>query len=279
MRNHRINFICLGIQKGFPTFISMRLRELYHNGDDNVPALYLIEYVSEKALFNKFESMKQYFFTSGLVTMDPPVIVYPWDESVVDSAYEGSWVIAKSDEITIDEQKPPLKIGKLDLTVEDVVDIFRGWVQKLQMMALTHSEEVKNFAGIAVHEMTNVIEELNKRYGVDVRSITEDLSISATTFGMRSKLNYIWRYGSKIDWFFSEVNNLHRGIVVKNESSFEAAKRINIGTITGKHQQKALALKHVTLNEFEAMKREFVLALRTVKPAAHAALKEEPVSS
>lgn len=53
-----INFICLGIQSGFPTFISMRLRELFHNGDDNVPALYLIEYVSEKAFFNKFEGMR-----------------------------------------------------------------------------------------------------------------------------------------------------------------------------------------------------------------------------
>lgn len=29
---HIINFICLGVGAGFPTFISMRLREKYHNG-------------------------------------------------------------------------------------------------------------------------------------------------------------------------------------------------------------------------------------------------------
>jgi hypothetical protein len=36
----------------------MQLRQLYHKGDNNIPALYLIEYVSEKAFFNKFEGMK-----------------------------------------------------------------------------------------------------------------------------------------------------------------------------------------------------------------------------
>jgi len=42
----------------------MKLRSLYHNGTENIPALFLIEYMSEKALMNKFETMKKYFFTS-----------------------------------------------------------------------------------------------------------------------------------------------------------------------------------------------------------------------
>ena len=79
----------------------MRLRTLYHRGDENIPALYLIEYASEKALFNKFEGMKKYFYSSGAVRLDPPVNIYPWDESVIDSIYEGSWVILKSDEVVI----------------------------------------------------------------------------------------------------------------------------------------------------------------------------------
>jgi len=55
--------------------------------------------VSEKAFFNKFEGMRGYFYSAGSVDLDPPVLVYPWDESVVTSAYEGSWVICKSDQI------------------------------------------------------------------------------------------------------------------------------------------------------------------------------------
>lgn len=45
-QGRKINFICLGIQSGFPTSISMTLRELYHMGDSAIPALYLIEYAS-----------------------------------------------------------------------------------------------------------------------------------------------------------------------------------------------------------------------------------------
>jgi len=71
--DRKINFICLGIQSGFPTFLSMRLRQLYHRGDDAIPALYLVEYVSEKAFFNKFEGIKKYFYSSGRVDIGPCV--------------------------------------------------------------------------------------------------------------------------------------------------------------------------------------------------------------
>lgn len=49
-----ITLLCLGIQSGFPTKMAMDIRELYHTGDEKIPALYLIEYASEKAFFNKF---------------------------------------------------------------------------------------------------------------------------------------------------------------------------------------------------------------------------------
>jgi len=76
----------------------MRLRTLYHKGDENIPALYLIEYAGDKAFFNKFEGMKNYFNCAGAVKIDPPCCLYPWDESVIDEAYEGSWVIVKNED-------------------------------------------------------------------------------------------------------------------------------------------------------------------------------------
>jgi len=35
----RVSLICLGILKNFPTFLSMNLREFYHNGDNSIPAV------------------------------------------------------------------------------------------------------------------------------------------------------------------------------------------------------------------------------------------------
>lgn len=41
-----ITMLCLGIQSGFPTKMSMDIRQLYHTGDEKIAALYLIEYAS-----------------------------------------------------------------------------------------------------------------------------------------------------------------------------------------------------------------------------------------
>jgi len=68
-----INFLCLGIQSSFPTFLSMRIREKYHSGDATIPAIFLIEYCSEKAFLNKFESMKPYFSSASQLSVFPPV--------------------------------------------------------------------------------------------------------------------------------------------------------------------------------------------------------------
>jgi len=38
-KGRRVSLICLGILKNFPTFLSMNLREFYHNGDNSIPAV------------------------------------------------------------------------------------------------------------------------------------------------------------------------------------------------------------------------------------------------
>ena len=48
-------------------------------------------------------------------------------------------------------------------------------------------------------------------------------------------------------------------------SEYEAAKRIAIGTITGKYHQKALALKGITVKDFQVIKSEFEEVFKTVK--------------
>ena len=36
-----ITFLCVGIGLGFPTFLSMELRQVFHNGNQNIPPLFL----------------------------------------------------------------------------------------------------------------------------------------------------------------------------------------------------------------------------------------------
>ncbi len=134
-RGMKLNFVCLGIQSKFPYFLSMSLRELYHKGDETMPALFLIEHVSEKAFFNKFEGIKNYFFNSGLVLLDPPVNIFPWDELVIDQAYEGAWVLLKTDEVSLNNGQLVVK-GKKDLSIEEFDQVLKGWYQQLQMVKI-----------------------------------------------------------------------------------------------------------------------------------------------
>jgi len=45
--------------------------------------------------------------------LDVPVQIYPWDESIAESVYEGSWVISKTDKVMVEETKQIIEINKL----------------------------------------------------------------------------------------------------------------------------------------------------------------------
>jgi hypothetical protein len=42
-----VNFLCVAVGKGFPTFLAMRFRDMYHTGDTNAPPVFLINTSSE----------------------------------------------------------------------------------------------------------------------------------------------------------------------------------------------------------------------------------------
>lgn len=67
----------------------MKLRELYHVGDPQIPAVYLIEYASEQAFFNKFETMKPYFQSLKTLHLSDFVNLFPYDETISKEVFEG----------------------------------------------------------------------------------------------------------------------------------------------------------------------------------------------
>jgi hypothetical protein len=38
-----IHFICIAVGKEFPTFISMKLRGIYHSGESTIPPVFLVD--------------------------------------------------------------------------------------------------------------------------------------------------------------------------------------------------------------------------------------------
>lgn len=163
-----ITMLCLGIQSGFPTKMSMDIRELYHTGDEKIPALYLIEYASEKAFFNKFETMAGCFKISNSVECfkgKDRLKEYPWEPEGSANIKQGEWVMVPDDLGTIDliynkEIKQEHKVDQVQaLSLDDLVDCFRGWVQKVQLLSMDNNKiketsQIANNTAVLLKEYT-----------------------------------------------------------------------------------------------------------------------------
>lgn len=259
-----INFICLGIQSGFPTFLSMKLRETYHTGDSTIPAIFLIEYVSDKAFLNKFESMKPYFVSAASVNVHPPVIRYPWAEPQ-DSVFERVWVLTDASMIEVGEEIYDLSKDAINL--EGVVEIMKGWVQMLHLESLKAGADSKGMAIKTIKYMEMLFEQVKKEKGIDLLkdAQNQDQEPEGLTFHQRALRNLIKHTLSRAVWFYDDVKLLAEGKSPKELNEYDAAKRIGIGTIVGKYHQKALALKGITVDDFKLLRDEFAGTYREVQ--------------
>ncbi|CAD8143516.1 unnamed protein product [Paramecium pentaurelia] len=264
--NHRINFICLGVEKGFPTNLSMNLRELYHRGDPQIPAIYLIEYSSEQAFFNKFETMKSYFYPARVFQLNQYVNLYPYDEQITKEVFEGQWCICYKNDLRIISDNLNIQLESIkedQLEIENVIDIFRSWVQNLQIKIIQQKQQLTNQCEKCLEIMKRIIGHLNAKFGFDILNISQNEILNQNKpFHLRVKVSFVYKYCTKILFFVNEIEALIKGVDPKQLSEFEQAKRLMIGTITGKHLQKALALKGITIEEFQNIKQEFINILK-----------------
>jgi len=251
-----LNFLCLGIGSGFPTFLSMELREKYHTGDATIPAIFLIEYIGEKAFLNKFESMKPYFTYNAKLSIFPAVIQYPWEEPK-ETVFENIWVLTEGSMLEVEGNIYDL--SKDSTNLEGVVDIFKGWLQKIHLESLKPGKsDVKEMAVKALKMMTILSEQINKERGFDILNLKKDEEEPENiTFHDRVIRNLMKHTLSRAAWYCEEIKLLAEGKSPSELNEYEAAKRIGIGTIVGKYHQKALALKGITVEDFKQIRNDF----------------------
>jgi len=257
-----VTFICLGIQSQFPTFISMHLRELYHNGLSSIPALYLIEYYSDMALYNKFETMKEHFSHKKLMKVDPPVSVVPWlpPQSEV---HEDTWILTNETKLKIDGKE--YEINNSHMKIEHILEVFRTYVQELQMLSLTKNPNIKEYAQKALTQMKLLMNEFNEKEKLDINLWIEDSHLLKANFYDRCRLQKLRHNQFRIKAFLENITSLTKGEEVKEMNEWEAAKRLGVGTITGCYQQKVLNLKGFTVEMYKEIRHDFIKLFRKLK--------------
>ena len=257
----KITFMCLGVQSGFPTFISMHLRELYHNGDASCPSIFLIEYSSDKAFFNKFQSIRPFIKTKEEIKVDPEQFLFPW-EAVSPSIPEGRWIMSEDIKITLNGGSATIEYDDKLFSIEAVIDIFRSWTQKLQLDSINKKitpEKTREYAESTYNLMMDIIEDIKNSKGLKLLATEHDES--GENFNTKVLNLQIKRTGSRISSYLNSMKELKDGLNLQKLSEFDAAKIIGLGTVVGKHQQRALAMKVITKEKFKQMVQEFTAVL------------------
>lgn len=96
----------------------------------------------------------------------------------------------------------------------------------------------------AIKELTLEFERCHKIY------ILSEKKNEKESFKDRANSLAVKNVGVRIKWYLDELQIIAKGVGIGQLNEYEAAKRLGIGTITGKYHQKALALKGITLKDF-----------------------------
>ena len=268
--DRKITFMCLGVKSGFPTFISMYLREKYHRGDATCPSIFLVEYSSDKAFFNKFQSIRPFFETKAEIKVDPEQFLFPW-ESVAPTVPEGRWIMSEDRVISLNGGAGKIEYLDSEFSVDAVIDIFRSWTQKLQLDSINKKitpAKTKEFAESTYNLMMDIITDIKKARGINLLPGSEGNS-AKEDFLSRVLNQQIKRTSSRIVGYIQSMKELKEGLNLQSLSEFEAAKIIGLGTIVGKHQQRALAMKNITKTKFKQMVQEFFAVLSSTTLVDH----------
>lgn len=253
-----VTFMCLGILSEFPTFVSMKLRDIYHTGDPTCPSVFLIEYLSEKALFNKFQSIRTFLRTRKLIKVEPSQIIIPW-EACVDEMPEGTRFCSEDDKVFLPTENKVLEFDPKKTTAYNISELFRNWTLRLQLDVLNKKLEsnlAKEYAVSALSLMREMVDDFKVVSGIDLLSDKEPKD--GIDFVTRVQANQCRYERLKIQGFLETMRKISEGKMITAEEEYEAAKQLGLGTVIGKHKQKVFALKLLTKEFYTDMVEEFV---------------------
>ena len=113
-------------------------------------------------------------------------------------------------------------------------------------------QETQKFAAVTARTMRDFTREYEGLMNIYI--ISEKPLEVKESFKVRAMNLAIKNTGSRIKWFLDELDIIAKGSGIGQLNEYEAAKRMAIGTITGKYHQKALALKGITAKDFQHIK-------------------------
>jgi hypothetical protein len=264
--------VCCGVGTGFPTALSMGIREVLHRGDRAAAPLVVAQNIED--LIQVSDELRTLLRPCVALQVDPPVFSLPWDVEPRATVSTNALVFWKKtpievpliNEVPYPELLLPSHVSFI--SSEILMRLVRGWTSALQLESLRlSSAEVKNHSMIAL--------EL-------IRCLRQELATTTTTTTTTTMLTRVQAKQARTDqyaWcaFECEIRKLAEGDLLSNLSDIDRAQRLRIGTMDGgKYQNNALKKGAITDDQFERMRREFLQLFEKHPLTADMPCSQEP---
>lgn len=261
-----IEFICVGVGNGFPTTVSLTLRNKLHSGRGTIPSVFKID--SPRDLNNVLESTTQYFNNRTKVTMNSQCKLYPWSDYQNDiEVYCGDIVIFNCDILVMNNKL--FDIVNKSMNIEYIEKIVKQWICKLHNLA-TINQDVKENAQIAYDVLNDIWNEfINDQNVSENRRMTVQQRLQKR---LRTE-NYT------IQILLKELKDLANGNRINELSDAEKAQRLAIGSNTGKYHNKAMQFKEFKDEDFQKYKEKFIQHIKNLKSIENIPEDEKSVIS
>ncbi|KRX04316.1 hypothetical protein PPERSA_03556 [Pseudocohnilembus persalinus] len=161
-RNKKINFITIGVGNQFPTYLAMQLRQMYHNGENTIPPVFLVynQHVHENWKVT-LGVVSKYLKHNAPVQFDKQVQQFPWTRPEF-FAYEESYVFTNDMNVT------SLQYGGVEIkysekfSPQQVLDISRLLLSNAQLSNLRYGTNDNTKAEVIVAQ--KITEDLKKKF-------------------------------------------------------------------------------------------------------------------
>lgn len=251
-KTKKCNFLSLAVGKGFPTFIAMELRSMYHNGDNNLPPVFLIEQPSKQTIAEQFRLLTPYLVHKASYKIKPPVKVFPWTEPQ-DVVQEGQWVITNENTVVVNEDT--FEVAKKEsISMPEFIDIIKFWLQELQVLSIKKDVKKDDIAIDFIRDMKNLYEKKTQGQKKEKLSFYERI--------MKRSGNDLLQ---DMNFLIKEIKSFSEENLLSKLSEQEAAKRLAIGTKVGKYHSKAMELRGLSVEDYMKIKQDFIQLLDKFK--------------
>ncbi len=271
--NLDIDFICIGVSTDYPANDADRLRKIFHTGGHHVQPLYRVLNSSEWE--ETFNTISNLVVKTRTFNFKSPISLGPWDSTTTTfTVKENKWfyTTASLEEIEnelVSASTPKLLNVKIStLSKDDINEIAFQWKNVVQSIANSDlsAAEIKTFASGTKAELANLIASFRD-------------SENAVT--KKSVYDRVKAKNNSITDIISEITKISQGTFLKDLTNEEKAKRLAIGTQSGKHDLRITSkFGQLSPDDFKKYKQEFIFLIKEfqILPEYETALPESSIS-